>query len=263
MSMLWILAAALLGVVWVLRSNAHMLAATEDWSEADGPAELLRLHRRFDRPEQDWQTVLTDDGVEVGVGWSDSPCGRRVRVYRAISVLDAEAISVDRIRALLDGGFLDEAVWFKDDYQGGQRLRQEEPAEETTSWIAQYISDLKMPPLLHRDFVYRVLCRELPPSLFAQDAIRGEAVRQVILVYRSVSWPAVGPRLTRAIQLPSLDRVTLLADGRIQWEHIMTFHLGGVFPLWLTNQMTKPAAKVLWHEAVNMRAHCDRAEVAS
>ena len=258
--MLWILlaAVALAGacLLRVRRTNAQMLSATEAWSAADGPGELLRLHTAFDRAEPSWSLLLSEDGVEIGTGWAQSPCGRRMRVYRAVSMLDADTISVDRIRALLDGGFLTEAVWFKDDYQGGQRLQTEPPCEGTTSWIAQYVSDLKMPPFWHRDFVYRVLCRELPPSLFATQAIRGVACRQIVLGYRSVSWPQVGPRLARAIQLPSLDRITLLADGRIQWEHIMTFHLGGLFPVWLTNQMATPAARVLWHEAVNMRAHC-------
>ena len=69
--------------------------------------------------------------------------------------------------------------------------------------------------------------------------------------------------MVRAQQFPSLDRITLCEDGEIIWEHIMVFHLGGTFPLLLTNAMARPAAKVLWNEAVNMRKHIKKTTLAN
>ena len=86
--------------------------------------------------------------------------------------------------------------------------------------------------------------------------------RQALIGYRSISEPSLRSDLVRAQQFPSLDRITLCEDGEIIWEHIMVFHLGGAFPLLLTNAMAKPAAHVLWNEAVNMRKHITRRELS-
>ena len=235
--------------------NRRLQEKLEDWDTADAVGELHAIHQNLFRKESEWQEILNKDGISVASTFTQEPLvGKRIRTYRTLSRLDSAHISVDRILELLDGGFLQEEVWFKDDFKGGTRVREYSIPGLSSAWVPQYISDLRFPPFKLRDFVYLLMRKELEPRDFARVTSK-TIVRQSIIGYRSISQPSLGPKLVRAQQFPSLDRITLCEDGEIIWEHIMVFHLGGTFPLLLTNAMARPAAKVLWNEAVNMRKH--------
>ena len=256
-----LIAASLLALRLVQIQNKQLQEKLETWDTADARLELDAIHQNLFRRESEWREVLNRDGISVSTTWTQSNLvGKDIRTYRTLSKLHADEISMDRILDLLDGGFLDEEVWFKDDYQGGMRVREYSLNGLESAWVPQYISDLKFPPFKHRDFVYLLMRRELEPREYAKVTTK-DIKRQAIIGYRSIPEPTLQPHLVRAQQFPSLDRLTLCEDGEILWEHIMVFHLGGNFPLWLTNAMYKPAAKVLWHEAVNMRAHCKSTKV--
>lgn len=259
MSPLLIAAGALVALVVAVRStergNRRLRAALEDWDISTAATELARTHRALFRPDASWRPVFERDGARVDVGWCQpDPGARRVRLYRTLSHLDAGRISIDRMLELLDGGFLEERVWYDRDFKGGEVLRRSTVPELGPVWVARYVSDLNFPPFRHRQFVYLVMRRELPPEAWVPVTDR-DIVRQAIIGYRSVAPPdETGPEVV-AQQYPSLDRLTLTADGCIIWEHLMCFHLGGRFPLWLTNRVASMAARTMWHEAINMRAH--------
>ena len=107
------------------------------------------------------------------------------------------------------------------------------------------------------EFVYLLSRREMPAAHYSKrwhppgDTIE----RQVCIGYRSVNRETGHDEMVRAIQYPSLDRITCYASGKIRWEHIMAFHIAGAMPHWVTNALAQPAMKVLHHEAVNMRKH--------
>lgn len=235
--------------------NNRLQSVLEDWDPSDAVGELNAIHQNLYRRESEWKPVLERDGVSVATTFTQANLvGKEIRTYRAFSRLHVNEISMDRILELLDGGFLEQEVWFKKDFKGGKRVREFGIAGLKSAWVPQYISDLRFPPFKLRDFVYLLMRKELAPRDFARVTPK-TIVRQEIIGYRSIPEPSLGPKLVRAQQFPSLDRVTLCEDGEIIWEHIMVFHLGGAFPLWLTNLMTRPAAKVLWNEAINMRKH--------
>ena len=242
--------------------NRNMQEKLENWDTADAAGELHAIHQNLFRKESEWREVLERDGISVSTTFTqENLVGKRIRTYRTLSRLHASEISVDRILELLDGGFLEEEVWFKDDFKGGARVREYSIPGLVSSWVPQYISDLRFPPFRLRDFVYLLMRKELEPRDFARVTTK-PIERQALIGYRSISEPSLRSDLVRAQQFPSLDRITLCEDGEIIWEHIMVFHLGGAFPLLLTNAMAKPAAHVLWHEAVNMRKHITRRKLS-
>lgn len=251
---------------YTVRRNAWLLRAVEAFDECRQDvreALLIGLHRLFDRPSSEWTPVLARDGITVATSFSACGLtgGRGVRTYRALSFLSQNEISVDRMLALLDGGFLNEEVWFKKDFKGGRRVEELDPPpgqpaqSAQTAWIASYVSDVK--PLKLREFVYLLCRRALEPAEFSRcDPCPGRKImRQACIAYRSVRRPGTHSAYVRAIQYPSLDRITLYDDGTIGWEHIMAFHIAGVIPLWLNNLLVRAAAKVLYEEAANMRKH--------
>ena len=238
--------------------NRVLQEKLENWDTSDAVGELHAIHQNLFRKESEWKPILDREGISVSSTFTQANLvGKNIRTYRTLSKLHASEISVDRILALLDGGFLEEEVWFKDDFKGGERIREYSIPGLTSAWVPQYISDLRFPPYRLRDFVYLLMRKELEPRDYARVTPK-TIKRQAIIGYRSISEPTLRPDLVRAQQFPSLDRITLCEDGEIIWEHIMVFHLGGAFPLLLTNAMAKPAAEVLWNEAVNMRKHITR-----
>ena len=91
----------------------------ETWDTADARLELDAIHQNLFLRESEWREVLNRDGISVSTTWTQSTLvGKNIRTYRTLSKLHADEISMDRILDLLDGGFLDEEVWFKDDYLG-------------------------------------------------------------------------------------------------------------------------------------------------
>ena len=124
-----------------------------------------------------------------------------------------------------------------------------------SDWIAEYVS--AVPPFRRRAFVYLLSRREMAREDYSTRwHPPGEVVaRQVCIAYRSVARATGSRGMVRAIQYPSLDRITRYGSGLIRWEHIMAFHIAGVFPQWLTNALAGPATDVLLNEALNMRKH--------
>ena len=254
-SLVFCISVIMLGVQWTALQNDRMRDILENWDIENASLELTKIHQDLFRRESDWKPVLAEEGVTVSVRWSQKELvGKNVRTYRTVSRLHADQISVDRILELLDGGFLTEELWYKEDYQGGERLRELLMPGLASCWVPRYISDLKFPPFKLRDFVYLLMRKELEPTEFARVTDKS-IVRQSIIGYRSIPYLDGSGSRVRAQQFPSLDRITLCEDGEIIWEHIMVFHLGGNFPLWLTNVLVKPAARVLLNEALNMRKH--------
>lgn len=61
--------------------------------------------------------------------------------------------------------------------------------------------------------------------------------------------------------MPSADRVTQLADGKIRWEHIFTTEIGGWIPPGMMNAFFRDAyAKAFIHEAKHIHELVKRDE---
>ena len=115
-SIIALIAASLLTIRLVQIQNGKLQETLENWDTADASLELDAIHQNLFRRESEWQEVLSKDGISVSTTWTQSSLvGKDIRTYRTLSRLHADEISVDRMLELLDGGFLEEEVWFKDD----------------------------------------------------------------------------------------------------------------------------------------------------
>lgn len=241
-----------------LRNNATLLKRVEAFDRRGDEASALAedLGAQFDASGLCWREGLAQDGITIHTTFTPVDFGKPVRAYRVTSWLDSSEISVDRMVELLDGGFLSEDLWHKEDYQGGACLETLHRDAEGSDWVAQYISAMK--PFRLREFVYLLSRREMEPRKWSRrwHPADDSVVRQVCIGYRSVPFCTGNEHMVRAIQYPSLDRITSYESGKIRWEHIMVFHIAGVFPQWLTNRLMRPAMNVLLQEALNMRNYC-------